>query len=125
MATSTASAPAAHSGRLWRNIRRFSNALIVIGVAILLYAGVILAWGDPVTWVWAHWQQRALTSQFHEEQRAFQHGAPPPSDAPALAAVRADALAFRRTLKEAHAFGRLTFGRIGLSKVVSVQVTTA
>src|SRR5436305_1881419 len=120
VAEGTAAAPGG------RRLRRLSNLLIAVGVVVILYAGVILAWGDPVTWLWAHWQQRALTTQFHHEQSAFQHQAPPPpNDAAALAAVRADALAFKRTLKEGHAFGRLTIGRIGLSKVVVVQGTTA
>jgi sortase A len=108
-----------------RRLRRLSNLLIAAGVAVILYAGVILAWGDPVTWLWAHWQQRALTSQFHQEQRLFEHHAPPPDDRGALADIRSEAVAFRRTLKEGHAFGRLTIGRIGLSKVVVVQGTTA
>ena len=55
-----------------RRLRRISNTLIAVGVAVLLYAGVILAWGDPVTWLWAHWQQRALTSEFHEPAAAVQ-----------------------------------------------------
>jgi sortase A len=108
-----------------RRLRRLSNVLIAVGVVVILYAGVILAWGDPVTWLWAHWQQRALTHQFYDEQKAFEHQAPPPNDAAALAAIRADAVAFKRTVKEGQAFGRLTIGRIGLAKVVVVQGTTA
>src|SRR5436305_9184645 len=125
MATRTMAAGTA-AGSPGRRLRRISTTLIVVGVGVILYAGLILAWGDPVTWLWAHWQQRALTHQFHQEQRVFEHHPPPPpNDAAALAAVRADALAFKRTLKEGHAFGRLTIGRIGLSKVVVVQGTTA
>jgi sortase A len=108
-----------------RRLRRLSNVLIAVGVGVILYAGVILAWGDPVTWLWAHWQQRALTHQFHQEQQQFARQPAPPNDAAALATVRADAVEFRRTLKEGHAFGRLTIGRIGLAKVVVVQGTTA
>ena len=72
MATRTvAEGTAARSGG--RRLRRLSNLLIAVGVIVILYAGVILAWGDPVTWVWAHWQQRALTSQFHEGEKANIH----------------------------------------------------
>src|SRR5438309_10292988 len=102
MATRTlAEGTAAGSGG--RRLRRLSNVLIAVGVGVILYAGVILAWGDPVTWLWAHWQQRALTHQFHQEQQQFARQPAPPNDAAALAAVRADALAFKRTLKEGHA----------------------
>ena len=52
-------ADGAAAGSPGRRLRRISNTLIVLGVAVILYAGLILAWGDPVTWLWAHWQQRA------------------------------------------------------------------
>jgi len=110
-----------HRGRL----RRLSSWLIVVGIGVILYAGVILAWGDPITWVWAHWQQRELTSQFHGEERQFPVTQPLRDDQAGLALVRSDALRLRSTLKEGHAFGRLTIHRIGLSNVVVVQGTTA
>jgi sortase A len=108
-----------------RRTRRLGNALIALGVCVLLYAGLILAWGDPVTWLWAHWQQRALTSEFHRQQRQFIITTPPADTAAAKALVHKDAVAFSKSLQEGHAFGRLTIGRIGLSKVVVVQGTTA
>jgi sortase A len=108
-----------------RRTRRLGNALIALGVCVLLYAGLILAWGDPVTWLWAHWQQRALTSEFHRQQKQFIVTTPPADTSAAKALVRTDAIAFSKSLKEGHAFGRLTIPRIGLSKVVVVQGTTA
>ena len=115
--------PAKPRGR--RRTRRLGNTLIALGVVVLLYAGLILAWGDPVTWLWAHWQQRALTSEFHQQQKQFIITTPPPDTSAAKALVRKDALAFAHSLKEGHAFGRLSIGRIGLSDVVVVQGTTA
>jgi sortase A len=108
-----------------RRLRRLSNLLIAAGVVVILYAGLILAWGDPITWLWAHWQQRALTSEFHESQQQFKIVTPPPDNGAALALVRKDALEFKHSLKEGRAFGRLTIHRIGLSDVVVVQGTTA
>src|SRR5256885_13373890 len=108
-----------------RRTRRLGNALIALGVCVLLYAGLILAWGDPVTWLWAHWQQRALTSEFHESQQQFEVVTPPPDNSAALALVRKAATSFKHSLKEGRAFGRLTIHRIGLSDVVVVQGTTA
>ena len=113
------------AGSPGRRLRRISTALIVVGVAVILYAGLILAWGDPVTWLWAHWQQRALTSEFHESQQQFKIVTPPPDNSAALALVRKDALLFKHSLNEGRAFGRLTIHRIGLSDVVVVQGTTA
>ena len=113
------------AGSPGRRLRRISTALIVVGVGVIMYAGLILAWGDPVTWLWAHWQQRALTSEFHESQQQFKIVTPPPDDSAALALVRKDALLFKHSLSEGRAFGRLTIHRIGLSDVVVVQGTTA
>jgi len=116
MATRTASAPAAQSGRLWRNIRRFSNALIVVGVAILLYAGVILAWGDPVTWVWAHWQQHQMAGQLSKLEQRYQR--PTPSgDGAARALLAEEAEKFRAQAHEGDPLGRLIVGRIGLNAI--------
>ena len=120
--TPAASKPAKPRGR---RTRRLGNALIALGVCVLLYAGLILFWGDPVTWLWAHWQQRALTSEFHSQQKQFVITTPPADTGAAKALVRKDAIAFSESLQEGHAFGRLTIGRIGLSKVVVVQGTTA
>ncbi|MDX6522000.1 MAG: sortase [Gaiellales bacterium] len=108
-----------------RRTRRLGNALIALGVVVLMYAGLILAWGDPVTWLWAHWQQRALTSEFHQQEKQFTVTTPPPDSSAAKALVRKDAQAFSHSLKEGHAFGRLSIGRIGLNDVVVVQGTTA
>src|SRR4029078_5129438 len=112
MATRTmASGPPAGSPR--RPLRRISTTLIVVGVAVIMYAGLILAWGDPITWLWAHWQQRALTSEFHESQQQFKIVTPPPDNSAALALVRKYGLSFKHNLKEERAFGRLTIYRIG------------
>src|SRR3954453_4465169 len=124
MATRTMAAGTA-AGSPGCRFRRISTTLIVVGVGVILYAGLILAWGDPVTWMGAHWQQWALHSGFHDPQQQFKVVAPPPKNSAALALVRKDAISFKHSLKEGRAFGRLTTHRIGLSDVVVVQGTTA
>ena len=125
MATSTVSPEVAAESPRRRRVRRFANALIVLGIGVILYAGVILAWGDPVTWVWAHWQQRALRAEFTRDTHDFKGAIAPPgaSDGQLLGLVRRDAASFARHDGNGHAFGRLTIGRIGLSNVVVVQGT--
>ena len=101
-----------------KKLRRLSNVLIGVGVFILLYCGLILWWGDPVTWLYAQYQQRGLTTQLHQETQRFQNEKVPASDTAALALVRKQALAFGKTVHNSQAVGRLEIGRIGLSVVV-------
>jgi sortase A len=124
MATSTVAE--GRSARPHRSrLRRLSNWLIVLGVGVIIYAGVILAWGDPITWLWAHWQQRALRSELKHDVKQFEYKKLPPTNSGVLVRLRSDALTFRREVKEGHAFGSLTIPRMGLSDVVVVQGTTA
>jgi sortase A len=120
MAATTVAEQAAspRSGRARRNLRRLSTALIGLGLSIIVYAGVIFFWGDPITWLWAHYEQRGLSTELNRETQVFEHRTPPPDDRAALAQVRHDARTFGSSLQNGHAFGRLVIGRIGLSVVV-------
>jgi sortase A len=108
-----------------RRLRRLSTALIALGVGVLLYAGVILAWGDPITWVWTHWQQRQLQSEFARDQRQYQHAQVPDGQAAELAWLRQQAISYEAQAREGHAWARLSVPSIGLSNVVVVQGTQA
>jgi sortase A len=123
VATGTISTPIAEERSRRRWMRRVANALIAIGIIVILYAGVILAWGDPVTWVWAHYQQRQLESQFNGYDEFAVTPTPQDGDKQVLAEVRQEAAAFKAHDGNGHAFGKLTIGRIGLSNVVVVQGT--
>ncbi|MGZ4430937.1 MAG: class E sortase [Gaiellales bacterium] len=117
--TVTEPAPSAPAGRARRILRRLSTALIGLGLAVIVYAGVIFFWGDPITWLWAHYEQRGLSTELNRETQVFEHRtAPPPDNRAALAQVRRDAHTFASSLQNSHAFGRLVIGRIGLSVVV-------
>jgi sortase A len=123
VATGTVSTQVAHEGSRRRWLRRFANGLIALGIVVILYAGVILAWGDPVTWVWAHYQQRQLESQFNGYDEFAITPTPQDNGTDILADVRREAAAFKAHDPNGHAFGRLSIGRIGLSNVVVVQGT--
>jgi sortase A len=122
-------------GRRRRATRRLGTTLMVLGVLVIAYAGVILVWGDPFTALYADWRQQGLSHTLNGEIANW------PVE-PAVAALRAsgggqasartritglrvlrhDAAAFAHRLKGGQPFGRLTIGRIGL-KVVVVQGT--
>ena len=48
-----------------RGLRRIANAVIGIAVVALLYAGVVLLWGDPVTGLYAKWKQHQLRGELN------------------------------------------------------------
>jgi sortase A len=56
-------------GRPRKRLRRLANVLIGIAVVALLYAGVVLFWGDPVTGLYARWKQHQLSGEL---DKAFQ-----------------------------------------------------
>jgi sortase A len=96
-----------------------------LGLAVLTWGGVTMWWGDPVTWVYAHWEQRGLTSEFHQVEHRYAAQPAPSGDAAGLALIRRDARDFAARDRGGHAFGRLTIGRIGISSVVVVQGTSS
>jgi sortase A len=109
---------------------------MVVGVLTIIYAGVILEWGDPFTALYADWRQQGLSSTLNNEiakwpvtpavaalkAGAKTDAATAKAHATELAILRRDAVLFAHRIKGGQPFGRLEIGRIGL-KVVVVQGT--
>ncbi len=109
---------------------------MVVGVLTIIYAGVILEWGDPFTALYADWRQQGLSSTLNNEIAKWpvtpavaalkaggtQNAASAKAHATELAILRHDAVLFAHRIKGGQPFGRLEIGRIGL-KVVVVQGT--
>jgi sortase A len=110
-----------------RIVRTLSSVMIVAGAILLADAGATLLWQEPVSAVYAHFQQNALAGDLSALERAPLA----PADLRALQTIR-DAprrLAFRaraleRRLKAGQAMGRITIPTIGISEVF-VQGTDA
>ena len=128
-AAATADHTPARPGRRRLAVRNLGTILIVVGVLVIAYAGVILVWGDPITALYADWRQQGLSHTLDQEIASWP--APPAlaaagtnahAHAVALRLLRRDAAVFAAKLKGGQPFGRLTIGRIGL-KVVVVQGT--
>ena len=113
-----------------RRLHRFGTILMIVGALTIVYAGVILFWGDPITALYADWRQQELSHTLNSE---IDHWKPDPAVAVAIQAhgqqdartratelrsLRADAAKFSHEVKGGQPFGRLTIGRIGLSVVV-------
>jgi sortase A len=115
------SAPAARRSRTRAALRGLSTALIVAGALLLADAVATLVWEEPVSSLYAHFQQGELSGELDKleqvplppvEQRAIVK-LPDPKRRLAFAARSLD----RRT-DDGDAVGRLRIDRIGLSSVV-------
>ena len=110
--------------------RRLGTVLIVGGLLVLAYAAAVLFWRDPVTDLYARYQQNKLESALEHEFEAWDAG-PPPAVAeaevekedeaaqprPGVATAR-DARKFARGLEQGQPFGRIHIPRIGVEAVV-------
>jgi sortase A len=103
-----------------RALRALSTVLIVVGTLLLVDAGATLVWQEPVSAVYAHFQQNALNGDLTQlehtplapaEQRALSH-IPDPTR---KLAFRARAL--ERRLEPGDAMGRIVMPTIGVSDV--------
>jgi sortase A len=103
-----------------RALRALSSVMIVVGVILLVDAGVTLLWQEPVSAVYAHVQQKALDDDLSELERAPLA----PAEQRALARIPDPErkLAFRaraleRRLEDGDAMGRIVMPAIGVSEV--------
>lgn len=105
--------------------RRLGTTLIVIGLLVLAYAAAVLFWRDPVTDVYARYQQHRLASQLEEEIASWKPSVPgstaaedgESSAAAERRAVARDAAAFARTLEQGRALGRIEIPELGVETV--------
>jgi sortase A len=129
--TATAEQTSKRVGRRRLAARRLGTSLVVVGVLVIVYAGVVLFWGDPITALYADWRQQGLSDTLNGEIHSWPvapaaAAEPPGGGAQAVARAHAtdlrllqrDAAIFAHRDHGGQPFGRLTIGRIGLSVVV-------
>jgi sortase A len=114
----TATTP--HASRTRRALRAFSSVLIVAGAILLADAVATLVWQEPVSAVYAHFQQRELRDQLGQLERAPLAPAEKRAlekipDPTRRLAFRARAL--KRHLKAGDPMGRIVIPAIGVSDV--------
>ena len=114
----TTAAP--RSSRVRRSLRALSTVMIVAGAILLADAGLTLLWQEPVSAVYAHFQQDRLADRLDElesvplapaEQRALER-IPDPGRRLAFRAR-----AFGRRLDPGDPMGRIVMPAIGVSEV--------
>src|SRR3954468_20703448 len=112
--------------RLRRTGRRLGTTLIVLGIAVMVYAGAVVFWRDPVTDVYTAYQQHQLAESLNHDMRQWSQRseatfakAPVSSTRGSLAAVRRVAQDFARQERghDGRPLGRILIGRFGLNEV--------
>ncbi|HEX5470063.1 MAG TPA: class E sortase [Gaiellaceae bacterium] len=111
--------------RRLRRRRRVANALIVLGVVVVAYAGAIILWGDPATALYARWKQHQLSGQLDDLFSSYAARAASPAEdgnAQQVAererrAVAAAARDFSGGVEEGQVLGRITIPKIGIEPV--------
>ena len=104
-----------------RALLRFLGWLmLVVGVLLIAWGFVIWKWGDPVTGLYTHWEQRKLADEY--EQIVERYVPPPvtPSIPPAERRRRLHkaAVAFRKHSDAGQPIGRIRVKRLGLNMVL-------
>ncbi len=107
------------SAKARRRLGRVGTALIVIGVVVLAYAAAVLLWRDPVTDVYARWQQGQLAGELETMVVEYRKKAPPtaPRSEPQREAVAAVARRFEGSLELGQPLGRIAIPKLGRDDV--------
>lgn len=111
-----------------RALRSLSSVLIVAGCLLLADAGLTLLWQEPVSAIYAVYQQRRLDSQLaaaggqglSRAERRSLNRLPSQSQRVAFLARK-----FRRDVRGGDALGRIDIPRIGVDKVFVEGTVTA
>lgn len=99
-----------------RTVRSLGALLIVGGVALVAWAGVTWAWGDPFTSLYTKREQGRLADSYERRAEAFRSSARLVAD---TGAEQADAARrYRASLKTGDPVGRLRVPRLGVNMVV-------
>jgi sortase A len=109
-----------HRGRL-----RLANALIVLGIVVMVYAAVVVLWSDPATGLYARWKQHQLAGQIDDVFSTYATGhAALPQDGSAQRVadeerrgVAAAAREMARTVEDGDPLGKITVPKIGIHPV--------
>lgn len=107
---------------LRRSLHRVGSLLVLVGLGMLAWAGLVYFWQDPFTALLNKRAQGQLGNQF--EQRVEAWGAPA-SPGAGEASVSAAAARFQRQVERGDVVGRLTIPRLGLRVYVVYGTDTA
>jgi sortase A len=97
-----------------RTVRSLGALAVVGGVALVAWAGITWAWGDPLTSLYTKREQGRLAESYDRRAEAFRASA----SVVAETGTEQPARRYRAGLKTGDPVGRLRIPRLGLSMVV-------
>jgi sortase A len=129
--TDLESKPRPKPKRRGRFRRRLGMILIALGIVLVGYSAAIIFWGDPVTYVYAHWKQHQLSSELNDEFEAYtatsaigdltvdRSGGPSPLEIAQAQRELVERAANRLNphLKMSHPLGRIRIPEIGVNAI--------
>jgi sortase A len=104
--------------------RKLGVAVLILGLAVMGWVGVVMVWGDPFTSLYTAHEQHVLAGQLAKEKSAWDQPAAPALLASQTKVVNTTALLrsraerFERSLKDGQAIGRIVIPKIGLKMIV-------
>jgi sortase A len=107
------------SSRKRRFASRLGLAIAALGLVLIVWAIVILFFGDPVTALYQDWRQHQMSGQLNKEFKQFSSSALFSKKSKQLspAAIRGAAWRFSVQAHAGQPIGRIEIPRIGLNKV--------
>ena len=102
--------------RRWARV--IGTLLVVAGVLMLVWAGVVWQWQDPFTALYTKWRQHQLTSQYDKRFDAYQPTLPQASAADERLTIAREARRYRADAKNGEAIGRIRVPRMGLNMIL-------
>lgn len=110
-------------GVMRRRFRRVGLLLALLGVAVLVWVGVVWVWQDPFTALYTRYEQHELAGQYARRAAGFRLLAHAKTDATELAAIAVEARRYRLESHPGEAMGRIDVPRLGLHHMILVDGT--
>lgn len=93
------------------------TVLVVAGVLMLVWAGVVWQWQDPFTALYTKWRQHQLTSQYDERFATYRPATVHASPAAERQSIARYAHRYRTSSKVGEAIGRIRVPRMGVNMI--------
>jgi sortase A len=106
-----------------RLLRRIGLLLALIGVAVLVWVGVVWVWQDPFTALYTRYEQHELAKQYADRVAGFRVLPLGKTDASALAGIAREARQYRLASHSGEAMGTIDVPRLGLHHMMLVDGT--